>query len=63
MRMSKVFDYLSKRKAPHVRHTLWYISLTLSPLHDYDVKSLNTTFYEGREHTTTKFPFSFCELG
>ena len=29
------------------------------PLHDYDVKPPNATFYEGREHTTTNFPFSF----
>ena len=28
------------------------------PLHDYDVKPPNATFYGGRGHTTTKFPFS-----
>ena len=29
------------------------------PLHDYDVKPPNFTFYVGREHTTTNFPLSF----
>ena len=28
------------------------------PLHDYDVKPPNATFYGGRGHTTTNFPFS-----
>ena len=27
--------------------------------HDYDVKPANVTFYGGRKHTTTNFPFSF----
>ena len=27
------------------------------PLHDYDVKPANATFYGGRKHTTTNFPF------
>ena len=29
------------------------------PLHDYDVKPPNLTFYGGRGHTTTNFPSSF----
>ena len=29
------------------------------PLHDYDVKPPDFTFYVGREHTTTNFPLSF----
>ena len=29
------------------------------PLHDYDVKPPNLTFYGGRGHTTTNFPCSF----
>ena len=29
------------------------------PLPYYDVKPANATFYGGREHTTTNFPFSF----
>ena len=29
------------------------------PLHDYDVKPPNLTFYGGRGHTTTNFPLSF----
>ena len=29
-----------------------------SPLHDYDVKPANATFYGGRGHTTTDVPFS-----
>ena len=29
------------------------------PLHDYDVKAPNLTFYGGRGHTTTNFPSSF----
>ena len=28
------------------------------PLHDYDVKPPNATFYGGRGHTKTNFPFS-----
>ena len=29
------------------------------PLHDYDVKPPNASFYGGSKHTTTNFPFSF----
>ena len=29
------------------------------PLHHYDLKPPNATFYGGREHTTKNFPFSF----
>ena len=32
------------------------------PLHDYDVKPPNLTFYGGRWHTTTNFPSSFLTL-
>ena len=45
-----------KTTALHVHHAFSYISLT--PLHDYDVKPPNLTFY-GRGHTTTNFPSSF----
>ena len=30
------------------------------PLHHYDVKPPNLTFYGGHGHTTTNFPSSFC---
>ena len=44
----------------HVRHTFLYISLSF--LHDYNVKMLNFVFYEERKQATTKFS-SLSELG
>ena len=42
----------------NMHHAFWYISL--SPLHDYDVKLLNFTFCGGCEHTTMTFFFFSC---
>ena len=41
----------------HVHHAFWY--LTLSSLHDYDVKLPYFTFCRGRKHKTTTFFFFF----
>ena len=45
-----------KIATPHVQHTFLYISL--SSLHNRDVKFLHGTSYGGRWHTTTNFSFS-----
>ena len=42
-------------------HRLAFLDISLPLLHDYDVKLLSFTFYEGREHKTTIF-FSFSEF-
>ena len=45
----------------NMHHAFWYISL--SPLHDYDVKILNFTFCRGCEHNTeTFFAFSWTSI-
>ena len=36
-----------------------FVTFLRRPLRDYDVKRPNATFYEGRGHTTTKFPSTF----
>ena len=46
-----------KTTALQVHHSFQFISLT--SLHDYDVKPPNFTFYGGRGHTTTNFPSSY----
>ena len=48
---------LSKTTSLHVHHSFLHISLSL--LHDYDVKMPNFMFYGGRKQATTKFSFSF----
>ena len=46
---------MSKPAAPRaLRFLVHFFEL---PLHEYDVKPSNATFYTGREHTTTNFPF------
>ena len=46
-----------KTTALHVHHT--FSTFLWRPLHDYDVKPPNLTFYGGRGHTTTNFRSSF----
>ena len=46
-----------KTTALHVHHA--FCTFLLRPLHDYDAKPPNLTFYGVREHTTTNFPSSF----
>ena len=48
---------LSKTKGLHVHQAFLHISLSF--LHDYDVKMPNFTFYGGRKQATTKLSFSF----
>ena len=55
MRTSKAFDYLSKRKAPHVRHTLWYISLTLGTLSIEDERDDEDELHLERTRSRTSF--------
>ena len=50
-------DLLSKTKGLHVHQAFLHISLSF--LHDYDVKMPNFTFYGGRKQATTKLSFSF----
>ena len=47
---------MSKTTALHVDHV--FITFLSRPQHDYDVKPPNATFYGGRGHTATNFPFS-----
>ena len=46
-----------KTTALHVHHA--FSTFLWRPLHDYDMKPPNLTFYGGRGHTTTNFPSSF----
>ena len=55
--VKKVIGLLSKTTALHVHHAFLYISLP--PLHDYNVKMPNFTFYGERKQATTNFSFSF----
>ena len=48
---------LSKTKGLQVHQAFLHISLSF--LHDYDVKMPNFTFYGGRKQATTKLSFSF----
>ena len=52
----KTIGLMSKTKALHVHQD--FSTFLWRPLHDYDVKPPNATFYGGRGHTTTNFPFS-----
>ena len=36
-----------------------FLHISLSSLHDFNVKMPNSTFYEGRKEATTNFSFSF----
>ena len=62
---TKAIGLISKTTILHVHLSSLYISL--SSLHDYDVKMPYFTFYGGRKQATTKFSFSFwtwiCFLG
>ena len=53
----KTIGLISKTTTSHVHNTFLYISLSF--LHDYDVKMPNFAFYGGRKQATTKFYFSF----
>ena len=46
---------IRKTRTLHVHRTFLYISLTI--LHDYDVKMPNFMFYRGRKQAKTKFSF------
>ena len=48
---------ISKTTTLHVHHAFFYISLSF--LHDYDMKMSNFAFYGGRKQATTKVFFSF----
>ena len=48
---------LSKTARLHLHHAFLYMSLSL--LHNHDVKMPNFTFYGGFKQATTKFSFSF----
>ena len=52
----KTIGFMSKTKALHVQQD--FSTFLWRPMHDYDVKPPNATFYGGRGHTTTNFPFS-----
>ena len=54
---TKTIGLISKTTILHVHHAFLYISL--SSLHDYDVKMPNFTMYRGSTQATTKFPLSF----
>ena len=49
---------MSKTTALHVLHALKYISLTSMHCTTTTVTPPNATFYGGRGHKTTNFPFS-----
>ena len=36
-----------------------FLHISLSSLHDFNVKMPNSMFYEGRKEATTNFSFSF----
>ena len=52
----KAMGLLRKTTTFHVHHAFLYISL--SSLHDYDVKMPNCKFYGGRKQATTNLFFS-----
>ena len=49
--LKKAIDLIGKTTILHVHHAFLYISLP--PLHDYDVKLPNFTFYRGSTQATT----------
>ena len=48
-----------KTTALHVHHVNPFNTFLWRPLHDYEKKPPNLTFYGGRGHATTNFPSSF----
>ena len=54
--VKKAIGLLRKTTTLHVRHAFLYISL--SSLHDYDVKMPTCKFYAGRKQATTNLFFS-----
>ena len=55
---TKAIGIISKTTILHVHHAFLYI-VSLSSLHDYDVKMPNFTMYRGSIQAATKFPLSF----
>ena len=55
--LQKTINLMIKTTALHVHHA--FGTFFWRPLHDYDVKPPNLTFYGGRAHTTTNFPSPF----
>ena len=55
---TKAIGLISKTTILHVHHAFLYI-VSLSSLHDYDVKMSNFTMYRGSTQAATKFPLSF----
>ena len=53
----KALGLIGKTTTLHVHHTFLYISLSL--MHDYDVKFPQATFYGGRKHKTTSLSYHF----
>ena len=68
------WELKQQRREPHqqLQKTICFLSKTTfctcitlfstflwRPLHDYDVKPPNATFYGGRGYSTTNYPFSF----
>ena len=53
--VKKKNGFMSKPAA--ARASRFLVHFFLPPLHDYDVKPSNATFYTGREHTTTNSRF------
>ena len=58
--VEKVIGWTGKTTTLHVQHAFLYISL--SSLHDYNVKMPNFTFCGGRKRATTKFFFLSLNL-
>ena len=64
-KLQKIFgDSLDKPQKLYINGTVitcitLFSTFLWRPLHDYDVKPPNLTFYGGRGHTTTNFPSSF----
>ena len=56
--IKKQWVLMNKTTTHHVFHNFWDISL--SPLHDYDVKYLDFTLYRERKHKTVIFVFFFA---
>ena len=57
-------DYVKKaigllRKTTNLHCITLFLYISLPPLHDYDVKMPNCTFYGGRKQATTNFSLSF----
>ena len=55
--VKKAIAWMNKTTTLYVHHSFLYISLL--PLHDYERKMPNFTFYGGHKEGTVKFSFSF----